>query len=48
MGVRFDRLKDAGAAVRAVMASDLIPNAVELLDGAAAGRSGSRRSRRPA
>ena len=34
--VRFDRLKDAGAAVRAVAASDLIPNAVELLDGAAA------------
>jgi len=28
----FDRLKDAGAAVRAVMGSDLIPNAIELLD----------------
>jgi glycolate oxidase FAD binding subunit len=35
VAVPFDRLKDAGAAVRAVMASDLIPNAVELLDGAA-------------
>ena len=32
----FDRLKDAGAAVRTLMASDLIPNAVELLDGEAA------------
>ncbi len=32
VAVGFDRLKDAGAAVRAVMASDLIPNAVELLD----------------
>src|SRR5258705_4931585 len=38
--VRFDRLKDAGAAVRAVAASDLIPNAVELLDGAAAAGAG--------
>ena len=36
VGVGFDRLKDAGAAVRAVMGSDLIPNAVELLDAAAA------------
>jgi glycolate oxidase FAD binding subunit len=34
--VAFDRLKDAGAAVRALMASDLIPNAVELLDATAA------------
>src|SRR6185295_12128722 len=33
--VTFDRLKDAGAAVRAVMASDLIPNAIELLDAGA-------------
>jgi glycolate oxidase FAD binding subunit len=33
--VSFDRLKDAGATVRALMASDLIPNALELLDGAA-------------
>ena len=40
VGVRFDRLKDAGAAVRAVAASDLIPNAVELLDSAAAGGAG--------
>jgi glycolate oxidase FAD binding subunit len=40
VGVRFDRIKDAGAAVRAVAASDLIPNAVELLDGAAAGGAG--------
>jgi len=40
MSVRFDRLKDAGAAVRAVAASDLIPNAVELLDGVAAGGAG--------
>ena len=38
--VRFDRLKDAGTAVRAVAASDLIPNAVELLDGAAAAGAG--------
>jgi glycolate oxidase FAD binding subunit len=40
VGVRFDRLKDAGAAVRAIAASDLIPNAVELLDTAAAGGAG--------
>jgi len=33
--VPFTRLKDAGAGVRALMASDLIPNAVELLDGEA-------------
>jgi glycolate oxidase FAD binding subunit len=32
VAIAFDRLKDAGAAVRAVMASDLIPNAVELLN----------------
>ncbi|MBI2015276.1 MAG: FAD-binding oxidoreductase [Candidatus Rokubacteria bacterium] len=38
--VGFDRLKDAGAAVRAVMGSDLIPNAVELLDAAAAAALG--------
>lgn len=39
----FDRLKDAGAAIRALLASDLIPSAVELLDGpatAALGRQG--------
>ena len=35
VGVRFERLKDAAAAARAVMASDLIPNALELLDGEA-------------
>ena len=54
--VRFDRLKDAGAAVRAIMGSDLIPTAVELLDGDASraftadgdahARGGLRRSRR--
>ncbi|PYN20105.1 MAG: hypothetical protein DMD99_23785 [Candidatus Rokuibacteriota bacterium] len=33
--IRFERLKDAGAAVRSVMASDLIPNAIELLDATA-------------
>ena len=32
VGVRFERLKDAAAAARAVTASDLIPNALELLD----------------
>jgi len=32
VGVRFERLKDAATATRALMASDLIPNAVELLD----------------
>ena len=32
VAVPFERLKDAGAAVRALMASDLIPNAVEVLD----------------
>jgi glycolate oxidase FAD binding subunit len=32
VAVPFDRMKDAGAAVRAVMASDLIPNAIELCD----------------
>ena len=36
VGIRFDRLKDAGAAARSVMASDLIPNAIELLDATAA------------
>src|SRR5262249_10141366 len=35
--VCFDRLKDAGAAVRALMGADLVPCAVELLD-ADAGR----------
>jgi glycolate oxidase FAD binding subunit len=32
VAVRFERVKDAGAAVRAIMGSDLIPNALELLD----------------
>ena len=32
---RFTRLKEAGAAVRAVMASDLLPSALDLLDGEA-------------
>jgi glycolate oxidase FAD binding subunit len=32
VAVPFDRLKDAGAAVRLIMSSDLIPNALELLD----------------
>lgn len=32
VSVRFERLKDAASATRAVLASDLIPNAVELLD----------------
>jgi glycolate oxidase FAD binding subunit len=36
VGVRFERLKDAAAAARAVMASDVIPNALELLDAEAA------------
>jgi glycolate dehydrogenase FAD-binding subunit len=40
VSVRFERLKDAGAAVKALAASDLIPNAVELLDGAAAAGAG--------
>jgi glycolate oxidase FAD binding subunit len=32
VAVPFDRLKDAGAAARAVMGSDLIPNALDLVD----------------
>jgi glycolate oxidase FAD binding subunit len=32
VAVPFDGLKDAGAALRVVMSSDLIPNAIELLD----------------
>jgi glycolate oxidase FAD binding subunit len=36
VAVPFERLKDAGAAVRAILASDLIPNAVDLADTAAA------------
>ncbi|MGH7331838.1 MAG: FAD-binding oxidoreductase [Candidatus Rokuibacteriota bacterium] len=30
--IRFDHLKDAGVAVRAIMGADLIPTAIELLD----------------
>ena len=40
IAVRFDRLKDAGAAARALLAGDLIPNAVELLDPSAAAALG--------
>jgi glycolate oxidase FAD binding subunit len=40
VAIRFDRLKDAGVAARAIMASDLIPNAIDLLDAAAAGSAG--------
>jgi glycolate oxidase FAD binding subunit len=36
IAVKLDRLKDGGAAVRALLASDLLPCAVELLDGVAA------------
>ena len=36
VAVPFERLKDAGTAVRAILASDLIPNAVDLADAAAA------------
>jgi glycolate oxidase FAD binding subunit len=37
---RFDRLKDAGLAARAVLGSDLIPSALELADGEALRRLG--------
>jgi glycolate oxidase FAD binding subunit len=40
VAVRFERLKDAGAAVRALLGSDLIPNAIDLLDTAAAATVG--------
>jgi glycolate dehydrogenase FAD-binding subunit len=36
VAARFPSLKDSGLAARAVMASDLIPSALEVLDGAAA------------
>jgi glycolate oxidase FAD binding subunit len=36
VAVRFERLKDAALAVRTVLASDLLPNALELLDADAA------------
>jgi glycolate oxidase FAD binding subunit len=39
--VPFDRLKDAGAAVKALLAGDLIPNAIDLLDAAAAAALGA-------
>ena len=38
--VRFNRLKDAGLAARAVLGSDLIPSALELADGEALRRLG--------
>ena len=40
IAVRFDRLKDCGAAARSVLASDLIPNAVKVVDPAAAAALG--------
>jgi len=40
VAVSFDRLKDAGAAVRALLGGDLIPNAIELLDPSAAAALG--------
>jgi glycolate oxidase FAD binding subunit len=39
--VPFDRLKDAGAAVKALLAGDLIPNAIDLLDAPAAAALGA-------
>ncbi|MBI3826398.1 MAG: FAD-binding oxidoreductase [Candidatus Rokubacteria bacterium] len=36
VAVRFERLADVGIAVRAVMASDLIPTSIDVLDGDAA------------
>jgi len=39
--VPFDRLKDAGAAVKTLLAGDLIPNAIDLLDAAAAAALGA-------
>jgi len=40
VAVPFERLKDAGAATRGLLASDLIPTAVDLLDAAAAAAMG--------
>jgi glycolate oxidase FAD binding subunit len=40
LAVRFDRLKDCGTAARALLAGDLIPNAIEILDPAAAAALG--------
>ncbi len=40
VAARFDGLKDCGLAVRAVMASDLIPSAIDVVDGDAAAAIG--------
>jgi glycolate oxidase FAD binding subunit len=40
LAVRFDRLKDCGAAARALLGGDLIPNAIEILDPTAAAALG--------
>lgn len=40
VAVSFERLEDAGVALRALLACDLIPNAVDLLDGASAAALG--------
>ena len=40
LAARFDRLKDCGAAARAVLAGELIPNALDIVDPAAAAALG--------
>ncbi|HEX2438835.1 MAG TPA: FAD-binding oxidoreductase [Methylomirabilota bacterium] len=40
LAVRFDRLKNCGAAARTLLAGDLIPNAVEIVDAPTAGALG--------
>ena len=40
VAVAFERLKDAGAAVRVLLGSDLIPNAIDLLDAPSAATLG--------
>lgn len=40
VAVMFDHMKDGGAAVRAVLGSDLIPNALEILDAASSAAVG--------
>jgi glycolate oxidase FAD binding subunit len=40
LAARFDRLKDCGVAARTLLAGDLIPNAVEMLDSTAAATLG--------
>lgn len=40
LAVRFDRLKDCGAAARSLLAGDLIPNAVDIVDPVAAAALG--------